>query len=197
MASDGNEQDTEYALSKLLKIGTVEYYQRDFEMFIKRVTILKSLIKLFYISELILALQCLLFRSNLKTLAEAFSLALAVEARFTDLQILEFIGYYPSNLGEAFFRARITEARFEDKNNQAVDTNVGDQEDPDVKDKQDMKKDEDQKIENIQDEEGKNVKGQQVSEVDDTNIDDFGCSLPRHKGADMTLEEVVLENIKS
>ncbi|GKA35267.1 hypothetical protein Tco_0721758, partial [Tanacetum coccineum] len=37
--------------------------------------------------------------------------------------------------GEAFFRARITEARFEDENSQAVDTIVGDQEDPDVKDK--------------------------------------------------------------
>nr|GEV61022.1 ribonuclease H-like domain-containing protein [Tanacetum cinerariifolium] len=140
---DGNKQDTEYALSKLLKMGTVEYYQREFEMFIKRVTIIESLIKLFYISELILALQCLLFRSNLKTLAEAFSLALVVEARFTDLQLLEFIRYYPSNLGETFFRARITKAHFKDKNNQAVDTNVGDHEDPDMKDKQDMKKAED------------------------------------------------------
>ncbi|GJQ92612.1 hypothetical protein Tco_0003751, partial [Tanacetum coccineum] len=51
----------------------------------------------------------------------------------------------------------------------------------------------DQEIENIQDEEGKNVEDQQVSEADDyTNIDDFGCLLTHHKGADLTVEEVVL-----
>ncbi|GJV11832.1 hypothetical protein Tco_1353373 [Tanacetum coccineum] len=83
----------------------------------------------------------LLFRSNPKTLDDSFSLALAAEARFTDLQLLEFLRSYPSNLGEAFFRARITEARFEDENNQAVDTNVGDQEDPDVKNKQENQDD--------------------------------------------------------
>ncbi|GJX27243.1 hypothetical protein Tco_0233539, partial [Tanacetum coccineum] len=137
-------------------------------------------------------------RSNPKTLDEAFSLALAAEARFTDLQLLKILRSYPSTLGEAFFRARITEARFEDKNNQAVDTNVGDQEDPGVKDKQEVKKANDQEIENIQDEDGKNVEDQQVSEADDdTNIDDFGSSLPHHKGADLTVEEVVLENIKT
>ncbi|GJS81948.1 lipoyl synthase, chloroplastic [Tanacetum coccineum] len=32
---------------------------------------------------------------------------------------------------------------------------------------------------------------------DDTNKDDFGCSFPPHKGVDLTVEEVVLENIKS
>ncbi|GJS18455.1 cytochrome P450 71A1-like protein [Tanacetum coccineum] len=74
-------------------------------------------------------------------------------------------------MGEAFFRVRITEARFEDENNQAIDTNVGDQEDPSVKDKQEAD--------------------------DDTNIDDFGYSLPHHKGADLIVKEVVLENIKS
>nr|GEX18953.1 hypothetical protein [Tanacetum cinerariifolium] len=101
---------------------------------------------------------------NPKTLDDAFSLALAAEARFTDLQLLEFLRSYPSNLEEAFFKARITEAH----------------------------------IENIQDEEGKNVEDQNISEADDdTNIDDFGCSLPHHKGADLTVEEVVLENIKS
>nr|GEU48379.1 hypothetical protein [Tanacetum cinerariifolium] len=87
---------------------------------------------------------------------------------------------------------------FEDENNQAVDTNVGDQEEPEVKDKQEVKKADDQEIKNIQDKEGKNVEDQQVSEVDDdTNIDDFGCTLPHHKGADLTVEYVVLENIKS
>ncbi|GKB67763.1 hypothetical protein Tco_0929175 [Tanacetum coccineum] len=132
-----------------------------------------------------------------KTLDEAFSLALAAEARFTDLQLLEFLRSYLSTLGEAFFRARITEARFKDENNQEVDANVGDQEEPDVKDKQDVKKANDQEIKNIQDEEGKNV-DQQVSQADDdTNIDDFSCSLSHHKGADLTVEEAVLENIKS
>nr|GFA56524.1 hypothetical protein [Tanacetum cinerariifolium] len=54
-----------------------------------------------------------------------------------------------------------------------------------------------QEIENIKDEEGKNVEDQQVFETDDdTNNDDFGCSLPPHKGVDLRVEEVVLENIK-
>ncbi|GKB79524.1 hypothetical protein Tco_0946419, partial [Tanacetum coccineum] len=119
-------------------MSTVAEYQKEFEMLTKRVTIPEFLLKSFYISGLKLALQCLLFRSNPKTLDEAFSLALAAEARFTDLQLLKILRSYPSTLGEAFFRARITEARFEDKNNQAVDTNVGDQEDPDVKNKQDQ-----------------------------------------------------------
>ncbi|GJR59508.1 hypothetical protein Tco_1501670 [Tanacetum coccineum] len=137
-------------------------------------------------------------KSNPKTLDEAFSSALAAEARFTDLQLLEFLSSYPLTLGEAFFGARIIEAHFEDENNQAVDANVGNQEEPKVKDKQEVKKADDQEIENIQDEEGKNVEDQQVSEADDdTNIDDFGCLLPHHKGADLIVEEVVLENIKS
>ncbi|GKD51286.1 hypothetical protein Tco_1280262 [Tanacetum coccineum] len=83
MASDDNDHDAEYALSKLLQMGTVEDYQRKFEMLIKRVTIHESLLKSFYISGLKLDLQCLLLRSN------------------------------PSTLGEDFFKARITEARFE------------------------------------------------------------------------------------
>ncbi|GJX03734.1 hypothetical protein Tco_0189650 [Tanacetum coccineum] len=70
----------------------------------------------------------------------------------------------PSTLGEAFFRARITVARFEDEKNQAVDTIVGDQEDPDVKGKQEVKKADDRDIENIKDEKDKNVEDQQVSE---------------------------------
>ncbi|GJY41854.1 hypothetical protein Tco_0429124 [Tanacetum coccineum] len=196
MAADGNNQNAKYALSKLLQMGAVAEYQN--EMLIKRVTIPESLLKSFYISGLILALQCLLFRSNPKTLDEAFSLALATEACFTGLQLFEFLRSYPLTLGEAFFRVRITEAHCEDENNQAVDANVGDQEEPDMKDEQEVKKSDDQEIEIIQDAEGKNVEDQQVSEADDdTNIDDFGCSLPHHKGADLTAEEVVLKNIKS
>ncbi|GKG20331.1 hypothetical protein Tco_0380132, partial [Tanacetum coccineum] len=79
------------------------------------------------------------------------------------------------SLGESFFRAYITEARFEDENNQAVDIIVGGQEDLDVKDKQEVKKTDDREIENIKDEEGKNVEDQQDSEGDnDTNNDHVG-----------------------
>ncbi|GJR20473.1 protein FAR1-related sequence 5 [Tanacetum coccineum] len=121
--------------------------------------------------------------SNPKTLDEAFSLDLAAEACFTDLQLWEFLRSYPLTLGEAFFRARITEAHYEDENNQAVDANVGDQEEPDLKDKQ-VKKANDLEIKIIQDEEGKNAEHQQVSEADDdTNIDDT------NKKADLTVEE--------
>nr|GEW33983.1 putative reverse transcriptase domain-containing protein [Tanacetum cinerariifolium] len=66
------------------------------------------------------------------------------EARFTNQKPHELLRSYPSTLGKAFFRARITKACFEDENNQAVDTNVGDQEDPNVKDKQEVKKADDQ-----------------------------------------------------
>ncbi|GJR31111.1 hypothetical protein Tco_1107343 [Tanacetum coccineum] len=113
MASDGSDQEAVYALSMLLQMGTVEDYQREFEMFIKLVTIPESLLKLFYISGLKLDLQCLLLRSNPKTLDEAFSLACAAETRFANLEIYEFLRSNPSTLGEDFFKARITEARFE------------------------------------------------------------------------------------
>ncbi|GJR94664.1 hypothetical protein Tco_0266838 [Tanacetum coccineum] len=53
----------------------------------------------------------------------------------------------------------ITEACFEDENNQATDNNVRDQEDPNMNDKQEVKKADGQEIENVKDEEGKNVKG--------------------------------------
>ncbi|GJS92319.1 hypothetical protein Tco_0774955 [Tanacetum coccineum] len=133
--------------------------------------------------------------SNPATLDEAFSLARAAEARFTNQQLWELLRSYPLTLGEAFFRARINEARFEDENNQAVDTNIGD---PYVKDKQEVKKADDQEIKNIKDDEGKIVEDQQVSEADDdTNNDGFGCSLPSHKRVDLTVEDVVFENIKS
>nr|GEX02872.1 hypothetical protein [Tanacetum cinerariifolium] len=66
-------------------MGTVEDYQREFEMLIKRVTIPESLLKSFYISELKLDLQCLLLRSNPKSLDETFSLARVAETRFANL----------------------------------------------------------------------------------------------------------------
>ncbi|GKC84845.1 hypothetical protein Tco_1140562 [Tanacetum coccineum] len=146
MASDGNSRDTKDALSKLLQMGTEAAYRNEFEMLINRVTdISESLLKTFYISGLKLTLQIELLRAR------------------------------PTTLGESFSLARITEARFEDENNQAVDNNVGDQEDPNVKDKQEVKKVDDQEIENVKDEESKNVEDQQVSEADDdTNNDDVG-----------------------
>ncbi|GJY26102.1 hypothetical protein Tco_0400828 [Tanacetum coccineum] len=49
------------------------------------------------------------------TLGEAFSLARATEARFTNLQLLEILKPNPSTLGESFFKARITEVHFEDE----------------------------------------------------------------------------------
>ncbi|GKF77294.1 hypothetical protein Tco_0229764, partial [Tanacetum coccineum] len=115
MASDGSDPDAEYALSKLLKMGTVFEYQNEFEMLIKRITTPKYLLKSFYISGLKPALQCALFRSNPKILEEAFSLAMAAEARFTDLQLWELLRSNPSTLREAFFKARINEARFDDE----------------------------------------------------------------------------------
>ncbi|GKA53010.1 hypothetical protein Tco_0746325 [Tanacetum coccineum] len=113
MESGGSDQDAKYALSKLLQMGTVDDYQREFEMLIKRVTIPESLIKSFYISRFKLDLQCLLLRSNPKNLDEAFSLARAAETRFANLDIWEFLRSNPSTLGKDFFKARITEARFE------------------------------------------------------------------------------------
>ncbi|GKC53970.1 hypothetical protein Tco_1076715 [Tanacetum coccineum] len=64
MASDDNNQDAKYALSKLLQMGTVEDYQLEFEMLIKQVSIPESLLKSFYISGLKLDLQCLLLRED-------------------------------------------------------------------------------------------------------------------------------------
>ncbi|GJX51592.1 hypothetical protein Tco_0278437 [Tanacetum coccineum] len=89
MASGNSVSDAEYTLSKLLQMGTVEDYQQEFEMLIKRVTIPESLLKSFYISGLKLDLQCLLLRSNPETLDEAFSLARATEARFEDQRLSE------------------------------------------------------------------------------------------------------------
>ncbi|GJS47636.1 hypothetical protein Tco_0597757 [Tanacetum coccineum] len=113
MASGGSNRDAEYALSKLLQMGTVAEYESEFVILANRVTgISQSLLKSFYISGLKPALQCALLRSNPTTLGEVFLLARATEARFTDLQIWELLRSNPTTSGEAF-RAFITEARFE------------------------------------------------------------------------------------
>nr|GEX20145.1 retrotransposon Gag protein [Tanacetum cinerariifolium] len=70
------------ALSKLLQMGTVAEYQSEFEILINRVTgISESLLKSFYISGLKLALQIELLRTRPATLKEAFYLARIIEAR--------------------------------------------------------------------------------------------------------------------
>nr|GEV37659.1 class II heat shock protein [Tanacetum cinerariifolium] len=115
MASGDSDRDTKYAISKLLQMGTVAEYQNEFEMLIKRVTrMAESLLKTFCISGLKPALQCALLRSNPTTLDEAFSLARAAEAHFTDLQLWELLRSNPTTLREAFFRVCITEAHFEE-----------------------------------------------------------------------------------
>ncbi|GJY53993.1 hypothetical protein Tco_0445657 [Tanacetum coccineum] len=174
-------------------------YQNEFEILINQVTgISRGLLKAFYISGLKPTLQCSLLRLNPTTLDEAFLLACATKARFTNLQLLALLRSNPTTLGEAFFRTLITEARFENENNQAVDNNVGDQEDPNVNDKQEVKKADDEEIKTVKDEERKNVEDQQVSKADDdTNNDDFDCSLPPHKGVNLTVEKIVFENTTS
>ncbi|GJU39031.1 hypothetical protein Tco_1191988 [Tanacetum coccineum] len=125
MAS-GSDWDAEDALSKLLQMGTVAEYESKFVMLINRVTgIYEGLLKAFYIS-------CALLILNPKTLDESFSLAHATEASFANLQLLELLRSTPITLGEAFFRALITEACFKDEHNQAFDNTVGDQEDSNV-----------------------------------------------------------------
>ncbi|GKB23644.1 hypothetical protein Tco_0863045, partial [Tanacetum coccineum] len=72
------------------------------------------------------ALQCVLLRSNPTTLGEAFSLARATEARFTDLQLWELLRLNPTTLGEAISLARMTEARFEDERTTTTIANPND-----------------------------------------------------------------------
>jgi hypothetical protein len=95
-------------------MGKVAEYQSEFVVLANRVIgISESLLISFYISGLKLDLQCLLLRSNPKTLDEAFSLTRAAETRFANLDIWEFFRSNPLTLGEDFFKARITEVRFE------------------------------------------------------------------------------------
>ncbi|GKE23234.1 hypothetical protein Tco_1434746 [Tanacetum coccineum] len=85
MASNNNDSDAEYALSRLLQRGTVVEYQKEFEMVISRVTGKSdSLLASIYIFGLKPTLQRTLLWSNPTTLGEAFSLACIAEARFDD-----------------------------------------------------------------------------------------------------------------
>ncbi|GJR74983.1 hypothetical protein Tco_0087348 [Tanacetum coccineum] len=85
MATNGNDPDAEYALSRLLQRGTVAEYQKEFEMLISRVTGKSdSLLASIYIFGLKPTLKRALLWSNPTTLGEAFSLARITEARFED-----------------------------------------------------------------------------------------------------------------
>ncbi|GKB37111.1 hypothetical protein Tco_0882053, partial [Tanacetum coccineum] len=76
-------EDPHGALSKLLQLGTVEDYQREFEKLMNSVTdIPDSLLISYYISGLKLNLQHELLVSRLTTLDDAFSLARIIEAHF-------------------------------------------------------------------------------------------------------------------
>ena len=107
-------------------MGTVAEYESEFVVLANRVTrISESLLISFYISGLKLDLQCLLLRSNPKTLDEAFSLTSVVETRFANLDIWEFLRFNPLTLEEDFFKARITEVRFETIANEEKDNIIG------------------------------------------------------------------------
>nr|GEY03185.1 retrotransposable element Tf2 [Tanacetum cinerariifolium] len=78
-------EDPQGALSKLLQLGTVEDYQRDFKKLMNRVTdIPESMLISFYISGLKLHLQRELLVAKPTTLGDAFALARVTEARFDD-----------------------------------------------------------------------------------------------------------------
>nr|GEX08400.1 reverse transcriptase [Tanacetum cinerariifolium] len=85
MTSGGSDHNAEYALSKLLQMGTMAEYESEFVVHANRVTgISESLLTSFYISGLKLTLQIDLLRARPITLREAFALAQITEARFKD-----------------------------------------------------------------------------------------------------------------
>ncbi|GKE75584.1 hypothetical protein Tco_1537625 [Tanacetum coccineum] len=105
MASNDNDPDAEYALSRLLQRGTVAEYQKEFEILVSRVTgKSESLPASIYTFGLKPALIRALLWSNPTTLGEAFALARVAEAQ---VQHLEEITFHKSNKVEE------TEARFE------------------------------------------------------------------------------------
>ncbi|GJV96654.1 ty3-gypsy retrotransposon protein [Tanacetum coccineum] len=78
-------EDPQGDLSKLLQLGTIEDYQREFEKLMNRITdIPDSLLISFYISGLKLHLQRELLVPKPTTLGDTLSLARIIEARFED-----------------------------------------------------------------------------------------------------------------
>nr|GEW83918.1 reverse transcriptase domain-containing protein [Tanacetum cinerariifolium] len=101
MASCGSNRNAEYALSKLLQIGTVAEYESEFVVLANRVTrISESLLTSFYISGLKLTLQIDLLRARPITLGEVFALARITDARFEDERATTVIAK-PNNLNIA------------------------------------------------------------------------------------------------
>ncbi|GKD83925.1 hypothetical protein Tco_1350764 [Tanacetum coccineum] len=97
MASDGNDPDVEYAISRILQKGTMAEYQNEFEILISRVTgKSKSLLASIYIFGLKLTLIRALLWSNPTTLGEAFALARVAEAHVQDLE--EITHYKPNKV---------------------------------------------------------------------------------------------------
>ncbi|GKA16742.1 hypothetical protein Tco_0696579 [Tanacetum coccineum] len=80
-----SDEDPNGALLKLLQLGMVKDYQREFEKLMNRATdIPDSLLISFYISGLKLHLQWEFLVSRPTTLGDAFSLSLITEARLDD-----------------------------------------------------------------------------------------------------------------
>ncbi|GKA82243.1 hypothetical protein Tco_0788991 [Tanacetum coccineum] len=105
MASNDNDPDAEYALSRLLQRGTVVKYQKEFEILVSRVTgKYESLPASIYTFAFKPTLIRALLWSNPTTLGEAFALARLAEAQ---VQHLEEITFHKSNKVEE------TKARFE------------------------------------------------------------------------------------
>ncbi|GKD28060.1 ty3-gypsy retrotransposon protein [Tanacetum coccineum] len=78
-------EDPQGALSKLLQLGMVEEYQREFEKLMNRVTYIpETLLISFYVSGLKLHIQRELLVSRPATLGDAFALAQITEARLED-----------------------------------------------------------------------------------------------------------------
>ncbi|GKD50837.1 ty3-gypsy retrotransposon protein, partial [Tanacetum coccineum] len=78
-------EDSQGALSKLLQLGTVEDYQREFEKLMNRVTYIPEYLLIsFYVLGLKLHLQRALLVSRPVTLGDMFALARITEAYFKD-----------------------------------------------------------------------------------------------------------------
>ncbi|GJW76141.1 hypothetical protein Tco_0137823 [Tanacetum coccineum] len=93
MTLGGSNQNAEYALSKLLQMGTVAEYESEFVILANRVTeISESLLTSFYISGLKLTLSIELLRARPTTLREAFSLAHTILSLRSELASPEIKG---------------------------------------------------------------------------------------------------------
>nr|GEX17124.1 probable serine/threonine-protein kinase At4g35230 [Tanacetum cinerariifolium] len=120
-----NNRTVEYALSKLLQMGTVAEYESEFVVHANRVTgISKSLLTSFYIFGLKLTLQIDLLRAMPITLEKPFALARIIEARFEDERATTVIAK-PNDLNIAAQVQDIEETTFHTSNKvEAVSTSM-------------------------------------------------------------------------